>query len=68
MGKIDIKKDYCKGCQLCIIACTRKLLKVGQEFNKSGYYVVQYVGKEGECTGCTLCAEMCPDLAIEVWR
>ncbi|MCL4458471.1 MAG: 4Fe-4S dicluster domain-containing protein [Chloroflexi bacterium] len=25
-------------------------------------------GREGECTGCTLCARMCPDVAITVYR
>jgi 2-oxoglutarate ferredoxin oxidoreductase subunit delta len=22
----------------------------------------------GQCTGCTSCATICPDMAIEVWR
>jgi 2-oxoglutarate ferredoxin oxidoreductase subunit delta len=43
-------------------------LKIGSAFNKSGYYTVEYCGEEGACTGCALCAEMCPDVAIEVWK
>jgi NAD-dependent dihydropyrimidine dehydrogenase PreA subunit len=23
---------------------------------------------EEQCTGCAVCAEMCPDVVIEVWR
>jgi 2-oxoglutarate ferredoxin oxidoreductase subunit delta len=68
MGKIVINIEYCKGCELCTTACAKKLLKIGAQFNKSGQYAVEYCGEEGECTGCALCAEMCPDVAIEVWR
>jgi 2-oxoglutarate ferredoxin oxidoreductase subunit delta len=45
-----------------------KLLRMGKDFNKSGYYVVVFDDPKGTCTGCTLCAEICPDVAIEVWR
>lgn len=68
MGKIIINKEYCKGCELCTTACTKKLLKMSKEFNSSGYYFVEYCGEDGACTGCALCAEMCPDIAIEVWK
>jgi 2-oxoglutarate ferredoxin oxidoreductase subunit delta len=68
MGKVVINIEYCKGCGLCTTACAKKLLKMGKEFNKSGYYTVEYYEEEGKCSGCALCAEMCPDVAIEVWK
>ena len=68
MGKIIINKEYCKGCELCTTACSFKLIRLGKEFNRSGYYVAEFVDPEGKCTGCALCAEMCPDAAIEVWK
>jgi 2-oxoglutarate ferredoxin oxidoreductase subunit delta len=68
MGKVIINIEHCKGCELCTTACVKKLLKIGKEFNKNGYYAVEYCGEEGACTGCALCAEMCPDIAIEVWK
>lgn len=68
MGKVVINSEYCKGCELCATACAKKLLKIGREFNKSGYYTVVYSGDDKACTGCALCAEMCPDVAIEVWK
>ena len=68
MGKIVINEEYCKGCELCTMACAKKFIQIGTEFNRNGYYFVEYRGKEGECTGCALCAEMCPDAAIEVWK
>ncbi|HXX62605.1 MAG TPA: ferredoxin family protein [Bacteroidota bacterium] len=68
MAKVVITREFCKGCELCTTACAKKLLKKGESFNKSGYYVVEFCGEEGMCTGCALCAEMCPDVAIEVWK
>ena len=68
MNKIVINVEYCKGCGLCTTACTFKLIKIGKNFNKSGYYVAEFNDPQGACTGCTLCAEMCPDVAIEVWK
>ncbi len=68
MGKVEINTDYCKGCELCTLACARKLLKIGAAFNRNGNYTVEFVDAKGECNGCALCAEMCPDVAIEVWK
>jgi 2-oxoglutarate ferredoxin oxidoreductase subunit delta len=68
MGKIDINRDYCKGCGLCVVSCPLKLLRIGTEFNTSGYYAVEFSDSQESCTGCACCAEMCPDVAIEVWR
>ncbi len=68
MGKIVINVEYCKGCELCTTACALKLIKRGKDFNKSGYYFIEFADPGGACTGCALCAEMCPDVAIEVWK
>jgi 2-oxoglutarate ferredoxin oxidoreductase subunit delta len=68
MGKIVVNKEYCKGCELCTAACAFKLIRLGKEFNRSGYYFIEFTDPEGKCTGCALCAEMCPDVAIEVWK
>ena len=68
MGKVVINTEYCKGCELCTVACAKKLLAIGTAFNKNGYYFVECRDEKGECTGCALCAEMCPDVAIEVWK
>lgn len=68
MGKIVVNREYCKGCELCTLACAKHLIRLSKDFNKSGYYAVEYSGKDGECTGCAFCAEMCPDAAIEVWK
>jgi NAD-dependent dihydropyrimidine dehydrogenase PreA subunit len=35
---------------------------------KNGRYEVAEAIKTDKCNGCALCAEFCPDIAIEVWR
>lgn len=68
MGKVVINIEHCKGCELCTTACAKKLLKLGTQFNKNGNYFIECSDEKNECTGCALCAEMCPDVAIEVWK
>lgn len=60
-----IESDRCKGCSLCIGACPKKVLAIGTESNKSGYYTAVVVAPE-KCIGCCLCAFMCPDCCITV--
>ena len=63
MAKLKIDSELCKGCLVCTTACPKGLLAQGHEFNSMGYYCVVLQGGE-QCNCCTLCAEMCPDVAI----
>ena len=65
-GKIEINKERCKGCQVCVEICPQGVIEVSPETNKKGYYFARPCG-EG-CTGCALCALVCPDVAITVYR
>jgi 2-oxoglutarate ferredoxin oxidoreductase subunit delta len=67
MPKIVIDETRCKGCGLCTIACSRKLVTMSDTPNSLGYTVAVFFGVE-KCTGCALCAEMCPDVAITVFK
>jgi len=67
MAKLVLDGELCKGCLLCTTACEKGLLSKGGEFNSKGYYTAVMEG-EGRCSGCALCAEMCPDMAIQVWK
>jgi len=67
MDNIVISSERCKGCQICISACPKKLLTVSSAFNKSGYNPVEIVDTES-CVSCGRCASMCPDSAITVFR
>ena len=67
IGKIVIDKERCKGCQLCLSTCPKKLIMLSEDFNEMGYHFAVFDGSE-ECTGCTMCGRICPDMAIEVYR
>ncbi|MDD5711704.1 MAG: 4Fe-4S ferredoxin [Smithellaceae bacterium] len=67
-GYIKINKENCKECHLCIYACKKEQIIPSKEFNSKGYRPVCFDDKKGECTGCALCAIMCPEIAIEVYR
>jgi len=49
------------------MACPKQLIKVGSKINRSGYSVARIDDME-TCTGCALCAEMCPDVVITVFK
>ena len=65
-GDIIIDIEKCKGCELCVEACTQKSLETSRQINSKGYlYVVKI---EDNCTGCINCALVCPEGAITVYR
>jgi 2-oxoglutarate ferredoxin oxidoreductase subunit delta len=64
---INVIKERCKECGLCISICSLKVLDKGSERNKRGYRYVVPVSPE-KCTGCRLCEYTCPDFAIFVER
>ena len=57
--EIDIKHDWCKGCDICSRICPEYCLAV----NIDGQLMV--VNAEA-CTGCRLCEMLCPDFAIGI--
>jgi len=67
VAKIEVTKEYCKGCGLCIIACPKKVIEIGETTNSKGYQTAQLKAGDG-CIGCQFCAITCPDSAIEVYR
>ena len=67
MGKIEVNRERCKACGLCISVCPKKLIVLSDDFNEMGAHFVIFDGSE-ECTGCTMCGRICPDMAIEVYR
>lgn len=61
---IDIDKNQCKGCELCITACKFEALSHGTERTAKGYIVPDH--DNDKCTSCRMCEYICPDLAITV--
>ena len=66
-GRIEIDRQRCKGCGYCVITCPKKVISIDGEFNSQGYYPA-FVTNPDDCTGCALCAQICPDIAIVVFR
>jgi 2-oxoglutarate ferredoxin oxidoreductase subunit delta len=48
------------------MSCPKGVIAIEKQFNKMGYFTA-HPEHMGKCTGCALCAQMCPELAIEVW-
>ena len=67
MAMIKFRKERCKGCGLCVMACPKHILTVSSKINRSGYPVARIDDME-LCTACALCAEMCPDVVITVFK
>ena len=66
MSKVNVNKEICKGCELCIKACPKNVLAMNKEdINKMGYHYAQ-VADESKCIACCFCAVMCPDCVITV--
>ena len=68
MAKITVDEKVCKGCELCVGACPRKIISLDPDrINDKGYHPALLI-KPDECIGCAMCAMMCPDCAIVVER
>ncbi|KQC06847.1 MAG: hypothetical protein APR62_07480 [Smithella sp. SDB] len=66
-GYIIINKEICKECLLCIHFCPKGHIIPTKEYNFYSYHPVG-INEEKECTGCGICATICPEVAIEVYR
>lgn len=64
---VDIKKDKCKECGLCIYYCPSKYLVYSSDLNKRGVKFAK-IKKENNCIGCGFCYLICPDSCIEVYE
>ncbi|NLM36727.1 MAG: 4Fe-4S dicluster domain-containing protein [Firmicutes bacterium] len=66
MARITIDEERCKGCELCVSVCPKKILGMSERLNSQGYHFVETIG-DG-CIGCAFCARICPDVVIEVYK
>jgi len=64
-AEVSIDEALCKECGYCIDACPKKILEEVPYYNQQGFHPVRITQIE-ECTGCTLCYQVCPEIAIEV--
>ncbi|MCX5702809.1 MAG: 4Fe-4S dicluster domain-containing protein [Candidatus Omnitrophica bacterium] len=83
MAKIVINREKCKGCLLCISFCPKGLIGLDKDLNRRGIKPVKFsrqanLNKGGtppkaeketsDCIGCSMCAIICPDCCIEVYK
>ena len=66
-GMIVIDQELCKGCGYCVDACPFGIIVIEERFNKNGVFPAS-AEQPNRCTGCAMCAHMCPEIAIEVFR
>lgn len=62
---IEVKEDWCKGCNICIDRCPVDALEESDKLNRRGIRPPQ-LKKDNNCNYCRLCELICPDLAITV--
>ncbi|MCQ2336082.1 MAG: 4Fe-4S dicluster domain-containing protein [Paludibacteraceae bacterium] len=66
-GAVEVNKDRCKGCNLCVVACPLKVLELSKQVNAKGYRYAQ-MANEDACIGCASCGIVCPDGCISVYK
>ena len=66
--RLQIDKDRCKSCRLCIDFCPKEVLSLTvTALNAHGVPYAECV-KPDNCIGCQSCVLVCPDAAIELFE
>ena len=65
MLKLTFDTEKCKGCNLCVAACPKKILFLSEKLNKAGMHIVE-CKEEEHCIGCKSCGIVCPDGVIVI--
>lgn len=64
---LEINKERCKSCLYCLSVCKKDVLAISGKSNKTGYHYIEVKNQEN-CVGCRMCAMMCPDAAIQIYK
>lgn len=65
--RLQIDRERCKGCALCVSACVQTALRLSKGLNAKGQHFAEFDPSQG-CTGCRRCADLCPEAAIKIVR
>jgi 2-oxoglutarate ferredoxin oxidoreductase subunit delta len=66
-SEVTFDEALCKGCGLCIYFCPRGCIEMSKDkWGAQGNLLPLFIDAE-KCNTCTICARMCPDLAIAVY-
>ena len=66
-GTIIVDENLCKACELCIEACPQHVIELNTKIITPRGFHPAYLAKD-DCTGCGICAMVCPEAAITVYR
>lgn len=67
-GYVEISREGCKGCELCVHNCPTNCLAMNySETNSYGLHFA-YLAEEDKCIACMNCSVICPDAAITVYK
>ena len=66
-GIVKFNENKCKGCELCVAVCPKKIIRLKETVNGKGYHPAG-VENMDECIACASCAIMCPDGVIYVGK
>ena len=68
MVKFEIEEGLCKGCELCVRACPKNLLRLSEsKLNSKGYHPVEIMDVSA-CIACGSCFRTCPDTVITITK
>jgi len=65
MAEITIDKKCCKGCNICLSVCPKKIFVKSKKRNNYGTAMPDVKAPE-DCIECRMCERLCPDGAIDV--
>lgn len=68
IGTVEIAKDICKGCGLCVNACPKDVLEIDLHTINAKGYSYSVAVRENDCIACGNCAISCPDSVISVYK
>jgi MinD superfamily P-loop ATPase len=57
--RVEVNREECTGCGLCLESCQRSALKLSAASNRFGVHPVQQ--EVAECNGCGTCYYLCPE-------
>lgn len=66
MSTVEFYAEKCKGCELCVHVCPKKIIAIdNQKVNKKGYMTPK-IDDMKSCIGCGSCFIMCPESCLKV--
>jgi len=65
VAHVIVNRARCKGCELCMQVCPKKILRRGTTLNERGVYAIEPSDADA-CIGCLQCVLVCPDVAITI--